>query len=104
MELIKREKLDLLLTPENIEFLRKYEEMKDRFKVLEDQIKKTGEEFLAENNLTDYEQDGVSFKRTKDTTRIIADTDKMKEEGVYELYSKEVPVKGSLKISFKWED
>lgn len=105
-ELEVKEKFELLLPKKDIEFLKKFDEDEKRAKVLKDFIKKKGYEFLESNGLLEegYEQDGVKLSYKKPFTKKVVDTQALKDEGLYELYTKDSEVSGSVSISFKYED
>lgn len=105
-ELTIKDKFELAIPKEKIEFLKKFYEMKARAKVYEDEINVAGEMFLTQNGLleTGYEQDGFKITKTKDHERVMIDTQKLKEEGLYDLYAKKVNVKGHIKFSFGYDD
>ena len=89
---------------ETIEQIKSLQEIKARLSVIEEEARTKMKEFLAENNLPEYTQDGITFTSVPGYTKKSVDTNKMKEEGVYELYTKEVAVKPSIRISIEYED
>ena len=108
-ELEVREKQELI-TDEDFDFLVWFDEQKKRYDVIVDKVKQQGHIFLEKNNLL---EDG--FKMTKDgvTVRVYEtrpyikkqiDTQALKDEGLYEMYTKDVEVKGSLRIQVDYED
>ena len=106
MELTIRQKFDAIIPKEDIDFLKKFNEMKVRANVIEEQLKEASKDFLISNNLTEegYEQDGIRFTYVKPSVRRVADTKKMKEHGIYEDYTKESKVSDSVRISYVYED
>lgn len=93
-----------LLSEDDINFLRTYDEITKRYKVWESEKKDMFKEFLDKNNLDSYSQGGYTLYRTKSYMRKSVDTNKMKEEGVYDLYLKETYVEGSVKIKAEYEE
>lgn len=107
-ELINKE-FDELVPEKDLEYLIWFDEQKARAKVINDRISHKGKEFLEKNNLEEYTKvlkDGtkIHLSITKDYTKKQCDTKKMKEEGVYDLYTKDVKVKGSFKWTISYED
>ena len=103
-EIELKEKFDVLVPHETIEQIKSLQEIKARLSVIEEEARTKMKEFLAENNLPEYTQDGITFTSVPGYTKKSVDTNKMKEEGVYELYTKEVAVKPSIRISIEYED
>lgn len=103
---VLKEKFDVLIPAETIDFIKKFKEMEARFKVLDDEIKEKAKEFLEQNNLVEegYEQDGIKFAYVKPYTRRQVDTKKMKDEGIYDEYSYEKEYSGYAKYSVNYED
>ena len=106
MELTIKEKFDLTIPKDKVDFLKKFYEMKARAKVYEEEINMCAEQFLTENDLLEegYQQDSLKIIRTKNYKKKFVDTQKLKEEGLYDLYTKEVEVEGHIKVSFEYED
>ena len=108
MELQKKEN-NSLVTQEDLEFLIWFDEQKKRAKVIEDKIKNTGHKFLEDNNLQEEgyvaELDGVRLHiyETKAYKKKQIDTKALKEDGLYDLYAKDVWVKGSVRIQVEYE-
>ena len=109
MTLVKKEKNELV-TEEDLEFLIWFDEQKKRAKVIEDRIKQSAHSFLEENGLLEdgykAELDGavLHIYETKPYKKKQTDTKKMKEEGVYDLYTRDIWVKGSTRIQVEYED
>ena len=105
-DLILKEKFDVLISNDTIEFIKKFKEMEARMKVLDSEIKEKAKEFLEQNNLLDegYEQDGIRFAYVKPHKRRQVDTKKLKDEGLYDDYSYEKEYKGYATYSVKYED
>ena len=101
-----KEKFDVLIPTETIEFLKKFNEMKARMDVLDAEIKEKAKEFLEENNLQEegYEQDGIKLTYCKPYEKTLVDTNKLKEQGLYEDFSYKKEYPGYVKYSVKYED
>ena len=80
-----------------------YEEMesylyyKERFEIIKYEIEKA----MREHSIKKWETDEFSFTTTEDTMQKRVDTDRLKEDGLYEKYLKLVPVKGSIRFTLK---
>lgn len=108
-EIVKKEKHELV-SPEDLEFLIKYDEYKKRAKVIEDRIKSSAHGFLEENNLLEdgytAELDGAKIRiyETKSYKKDQVDTKALKEQGLYDEFTRKVWVKGSVRIQIEYED
>lgn len=80
-----------------------YEEMesylyyKERFEIIKYEIEKA----MREHSIKKWETDEFSFTTTEDTIQKRVDTDRLKEDGLYEKYLKLIPVKGSIRFTLK---
>ena len=105
-ELSLKEQFDLMIPKETVEFIKKFNEMEARMKIINEQIKADGKKFLEDNDLLDkgYEQDGIKIIMTKPYEKTVVDTQKMKDEGIYELYSNKKSYDGYIKVSVNYDD
>ena len=108
-EVVKKEEYTLI--PENdFDFLIWFDEQKKRAEVIYDKIKHDGRKFLEDNNLQEcgYTQskDGATIHlyETKPYKKKQVDINKMKDEGVYDLYTRDVWVKGSIRVQIEYDD
>ena len=97
------EKMDLI-SPEDISMIRQYDEINKRYKVWVDSHKEAFDKFLTEKGLESYEQDGVKIYRTKPYVKRQVDVKALKDQGLYDSFTKEVSVEGSIRISIDYED
>lgn len=106
-ELIEKEEHDLI-TPEDFDFIVKFDEYKKRYNVIESKLKHAGKEFLDGKETRSYAQkkDGVTVRiyEKQPYCKKQCDTKKMKEDGILDEYQKEVWVKGSVVIQVEYED
>lgn len=93
-----------LISAEDVEFVRQFDEINKRYKVWVDSHKEMFEKFLDDNNLESYEQGGVRIYKTKPYKKKQVDAKALKEQGLYDMYTKDVWVKGSLRIQVDYED
>lgn len=56
---------------------------------------------MEENGIKKFENDLVVLTYTAQTVRKTVDTEALKEQGLYDSFTKEVPVKASVKVRFK---
>lgn len=85
------------LTQSTYEELESYLYYKERFETIKYLIEKA----MKENGIKKWETDEFSFTTTEDTIQKRVDTDRLKEDGLYEKYLKLVPVKGSIRFNLK---
>jgi len=103
-EIELKQKFDVLIPNELLEEYEKLAEIKARFGVVEEEIRSKMTDFLVENNLAEYKQGRFSFVAVPSYEKKTVDTKKMKEEGIYDLYTKTTIVKPSLRININYED
>ena len=103
---VLKEKFDVILSDEEIDLLIKFDEFEKRIKVMMDAKKEAIEQFIIDNNLTNdgYEDEKIKISYTKPYVRHDIDKEKLKAEGLYDMYLKDTNVKGSVKIKVKYED
>lgn len=106
-EIVKAEKHELI-TQEDFDFIVKFDEYKKRYNVIENKIKQAGEAFLDSQQTDSYtqKQDGTTIRlyKKKPYTKKQVDTKALKEQGLYEDFTKDVWVKGSVVIQVEYED
>ena len=79
------------------EELEQYLYYEDRYKTITFKI----EQAMRENGIKKWENDYFTATIKADSMQNRVDTDKLKADGLYNEYSKLVPVKGGLQIRFK---
>ena len=108
-EIAKKEKNELV-TKEDLEFLVWFDEQKKRAKVIEDRIKQSAHDFLTENDLLEEgykaELDGavLHIYETKPYKKKQIDMKALKQQGLYEEFTKDVWVKGSTRIQVEYDE
>lgn len=105
-ELELKKEFDVLVSPEDIELFKQFDEIEKRVKAKKSEMREGVLNFLKENNLLSdgYEQDGIRFTYVKPSVKKIVDTQLLKDEGLYEHFLKESKVDESVRISIKYED
>ena len=104
-EIVKKEFYDIL-SAEDIEFLKKFDEYEKRAKVIKDTVKKLAKDFLEKNDLIEegYEQDGIKLSYKKGYIKKVVDTNAMKEQGIYDEFLKDSEVSPSVSVSIVYDD
>ena len=102
-ELELKKEFDVLVSPEDIELFKQFDELEKRVKAKKSEMREGVLNFLKENNLLSdgYEQDGIRFTYVKPSVKKIVDTQLLKDEGLYEHFLKESKVEESVRSSIK---
>lgn len=100
-ELITVKDNQIQIQQDFIESYRAFQEQKALFEMQEKELKKALLEAMEQNGIKSFECEGLRITYKAPSTRVIADTEKMKEHGIFELYSKKSEVKSSVKIELK---
>ena len=105
-KLALREEFNALFSPEDVEMLIKFDELEKRVKAMKDAKNESLKKFIIDNNLTEegFENNKIKISYVKPSTRRIVDTQKLKDEGLFDDYSKESKMSDSVRISIKYED
>lgn len=102
--LIVQEEVNALFSPSDIDLLIKFEEIEAKAKVLKETKTKALLEIMKKYNIKSFKNDDLSITYVEPSVRKVVDTQRLKEEGLYEIYSKETPVKESVRISINYEN
>lgn len=102
-ELIKVDE-NAVLTEEDIEFIHKYDEIKKRYKVWEDSKKEMFYAFLESKGTDSYTIGDTTIYKTRPYTKKQVDIQSLKDDGIYDLYTKDVEVSGSVRIKIDYEN
>lgn len=73
--------------------------LKAELEMIEKELKEQAKEYIEQHDGKPIIVDGLAITYKKATTRKSVDTDKLKADGKYEIYLKEIPVKASVSIS-----
>ena len=79
------------------DFLEEYLTAQERYETFKFVLEKA----MRENGIKSWKNDYFTATVKDDSVQMRVDTAKLKESGLYEQYSKMVPVKGGLQIRFK---
>lgn len=80
---------------------RKIDLAQKQMKVYTDAFKEALRDAMEQNGIKKLENDILEATYKSATTRATVDTKKMKDEEIYDLYVKRVPVKSSVTVEFK---
>lgn len=103
-ELTLKEEFETIIPDGYVDAYIKYEEAKVRMQMLDGMFNESAEAFLEKHNLTEFDQGKIVVSKTKDFIKKVVDTQKLKDEGLYEMFTKDSLVKGHIKIKVKYEE
>ena len=101
MELVTVDNNQLIINKEVENELKRLYEYKAKFDVQMDKVKKALLEAMESNFIKSYEDDFLKITYILPSIRKTVDTSKLKEDGLYEKYTKESETKASIKVAFK---
>ena len=109
MELIKskemvKSEMNEILTEDDLRtfaFLKEYEAKWNAIKSMKEQMLK---DYMKTNGIKQFDSNEVRITYIEPSIRKTIDTKKMKEEGIYDFYTKESKVKDSVRIELKYDD
>lgn len=81
------------------DFLEQYQTMQEQFEIFKFNLTKA----MEENGIKKWDNDYFVATAKEESLQKRIDTDRLKEDGLYDKYLKLVPVKSSLQIRFKKE-
>lgn len=81
--------------------LKAFQIEKLKMEMLEKEIKEAMLQAMEANGIKSYESDNVRITYKAPTTRKTVDTNALKEQGLYETFLKESPVKASVVMTWK---
>ena len=91
----------ILINEEIIKELKEFEILKTQMDLKEKEIKQAILQAMEEHNIKSFENDDIKITYIAETTRKSVDTARLKEEGLYELYTTSSNVKASVRLSYK---
>lgn len=101
MEIIKYENNELHVSKEASDKLKALYLAKAEFDVLMDRVKEELLKTMEENGFKSFENDFMKVTYKAPSVRKSIDTQALKDQGLYESFIKESPVKSSVVVSFK---
>lgn len=101
MELVTVKNNQIAVAQEVINELKAFEIEKAKIEIKEKELKQALLNAMEENNIKKFENDDIRITYVAPTTRKSVDTARLKEEGLFDLYSKESAVKASVRLEIK---
>lgn len=101
-EVVAQGKNDLI-SADDVEMIRRYDEISKRYKMWVSANKEMFENFMVENGLDTYEQGGVRITRVKGYTKKQVDTQALKDAGIYDNFTRDVNVKESIRVEVEYD-
>ena len=92
-----------LFTKEDIELLKKFNELEAKVKFLKKQRDESLKNIFVESGESKFENDDIRIIYKKPSRRKSVDIEKLKEEGLYDYYSKVLNVSDSVIVEVKYE-
>lgn len=102
-ELVKKQFYEIF-SPEDIETLIKFDELEKRVKAMKDAKNQELKDFLLKNELKEFENEDIKITYVAPSVRKVVDTNKLKEQGLYEDFLKESHTSDSVRITIKYDD
>lgn len=101
MELVRVENGNITVAEEVMKKLHDFQVMKAEMDLQEKEIKQAMLNAMEKNGIKSFENDFVKITYKAPTTRKTVDTNELKAQGLYEMFTKESPVKSSVMLSWK---
>ena len=100
-ELVKLENNQIVIAEETMQKMKALHDQYVMFKDMDTQIKEAVLKLMRENGIKKIDNDVFSITYTAPTKRETVDNQKLKDQGLYDSFIKVVPVKDSVKITYK---
>lgn len=100
-DLVKVENGEIVIAEKIIQELQDFYVLKARMEMQEKEVKEALQEAMEANNIKSFTNDELEITYIAETTRTSVDTQRLKDEGLYELYSKPSIVKASVRLKWK---
>ena len=101
MELIKVENNEIIVAQDTLNTIKALNEYVIQLNTLMDKVKSELMNAMKEHGIKSIDNDVFKAVYKAPTTRKDVDRQALKEQGLYELFLKESPVKESLTVTFK---
>ena len=102
-QVVEKETYDLI-PKDDVDFLVMFDEYEKRAKVIKDTIKSKAQEYFESTGQDEIFQGPVHIYKTEPYTKMVVDTQALKDQGLYDSFLKESKVKGSVRIEIEYED
>jgi len=101
-EIIIVENNKLVIAKKFLTQMKKDYEASLRLKKNSDLLKELGKDLMEKYGINEVDNNVLKMEMKSGHKRKVVDADKLKLEGIYEDYVKEIDVKPSVSISYKW--
>ncbi|WP_407453513.1 hypothetical protein [Methanobrevibacter sp.] len=101
MELVKVENGSIVVAEDVLEKFHEFQVVKARMEMEEKKVKEALLMAMEENGIKSFENDFVKITYKAPTTRKSIDSNALKEQGLYDAFVKETPVKSSVVLTWK---
>ena len=98
---LEQKAIQALIKPEDMEILKKNAIISKQAKKIESDFKKQLTDYFQEKGIKSFENDDLKITFKDSFTKRVADTEKMKADGVYEFYTKESKVSATVLLTIK---
>ena len=101
MELVRVENGSIVVAEDVLEKFHEFQVAKAKMELEEKKVKEALLNAMEENGIKSFENDFVKITYKAPTTRKSIDSNALKEQGLYESFVKETPVKSSVVLAWK---
>ena len=101
MELVKVENGSIVVAEDVLQQCHELQMVKARLELEEKKVKEALLKAMEDNGIKSFENDFVKITYKAPTTRKSIDSNALKEQGLYEAFVKESPVKSSVVLTWK---
>ena len=92
---------EIVIAEKVLKELQDFYVLKARMEMKEREVKEALQEAMEANNIKSFTNDELEITYIPETTRTSVDTQRLKDEGLYELYTKSSVVKPSIRLKWK---
>ena len=101
MEIVKVNNGEIEVAQEILSELKRMNDIKAELEMKEKEVKQAVLEAMEENGVKSFNSDVVRITYIAPTTRMSVDTNALKEQGLYDAFSKASHVKASVRMEYK---
>ena len=98
---------NILLDEHAVQVIKQAKDLELAMKSAEIKVKQVRQAIMnamEQNGIKKFENDDVEITYVAATTKKGVDTKALKEQGIYDLFVKETPVKASVRVTYKYDD
>ncbi|HCY07230.1 MAG TPA: hypothetical protein DHS57_08320 [Erysipelotrichaceae bacterium] len=100
-QLVKVNNNEILVNQETINILKAFEVKKAEMDILEKELKQAMLQAMEQQGIKSFENDDIRITYIAETTRKTVDTKALKEQDLYDKFTKESKVKANVRLEFK---